>query len=145
MIERGEQLCETNQACLNLEGGYDCVCSPGLYPVFLDHNTTVCGSELTPSHSPLSLFRCLSLIHTLPHSFCLSVCLSTCPSVYISLSITHTDLIVNEGFEEHSVIATFSAITEDQVQIRKPTHPHSPTPTHTKSPPPLSLSVPLSY
>ena len=109
--ERGELLCLASEACRNLEGSYECVCSPGLYPVFVDLNTASCGSELlllTHLSLSVSLSVACSLVcftHSLIHSLSLS----------LSHSLTLSDLVVNERFKEHSVVVTFLSLNEDQV------------------------------
>ena len=82
---RGDRLCLAGEACLNLEGWYNCVCAPGLYPSFVDLNTSICGSESTTILSPS-----------------LSFSLSAGP-------------VVKEGFKEHSLIATFYTTTDEEV------------------------------
>ena len=46
---RGNILCPDGEVCANAEGGYECVCAPGLYSVTMiesdGYKTTACASE----------------------------------------------------------------------------------------------------
>ncbi|CAI8034372.1 Mucin-like protein (Fragment) [Geodia barretti] len=42
--EDGERLCLVNEACINTEGAYDCVCAPGLIFIYDSIDSSFCGS-----------------------------------------------------------------------------------------------------
>ena len=44
-LEDGDRLCLVNEACVNREGSYECVCAPGLLFIYDDIDTSYCGSE----------------------------------------------------------------------------------------------------
>ena len=44
-LDVGERLCYESEACINVEGSFDCVCAPGLLFIYNTIDSSFCGSE----------------------------------------------------------------------------------------------------